>query len=207
MRDTLHVIVETYGVRELWDEIEPRLRSGEITIEEAMQKEFASVRATADEVRQLVLRAAPIRPGFAEFIRWIEEREHEVLVISAGFRSVVEAMLADAGLAHLPVRANEANFTPEGSTIEWSERGELCLLCNRRCKRHDLRTRMPEGAPLVYVGDGISDRCAALMADRVYARDGLAEYLSELGAPYVPFDDFAEILADLRTAEKELSDG
>ena len=37
------------------------------------------------------------------------------------------------------------------------------------------------GEPLVFVGDGYSDRCAALAADRVFARDGLAVYLDEQG--------------------------
>lgn len=206
-RDTLHVIVETYGERRLWDDIEPRLRRGEITIEEAMQTEFASVRATADEVRQLVLREAPIRPGFAEFVRWAEERGHEVLVISSGFRSVIDDVLGESDLGHLDVRANEAAFTPTGTTILWSERGEICPTCDRRCKRHDLRRRMRPDDMLVYVGDGISDRCASLMADRVYARAGLAEYLDEQGAPHVVFQDFGDVLADLRARVGEVSGG
>ena len=49
-RDTLHLIVEEFGTRGLWDTIEPRLRSGEVTLEEAMQEEFATVRATPEQV-------------------------------------------------------------------------------------------------------------------------------------------------------------
>ncbi len=201
------MIVETYGERRLWDEIEPRLRRGEITIEEAMQTEFASVRATADEVRQLVLRDAPVRPGFAEFVRWAEDSGHEVLVISSGFRSVIDAVLRESGLGHLDVRANDAAFTPTGATIVWSERGEVCLTCDRRCKRHDLRTRMHHDDTLVYVGDGISDRCASLMADRVYARAGLADYLDEQGAPHVVFGDFGDVLTDLRATVGQVDGG
>jgi 2-hydroxy-3-keto-5-methylthiopentenyl-1-phosphate phosphatase len=36
-RDTLHVIVEEFGTRGLWGAIEPRLRAGEVTLEQAMQ--------------------------------------------------------------------------------------------------------------------------------------------------------------------------
>jgi 2,3-diketo-5-methylthio-1-phosphopentane phosphatase len=206
-RDTLHVIVETYGERRLWDDIEPRLRRGEITIEEAMQEEFASVRATADEVRQLVLRDAPIRPGFAELVRWAEQDGHPVLVISSGFRSVIDAVLADANLDHLEVRGNEAIFSPAGTRIDWSERGEVCAVCDRRCKRHDLRERMRPEDALIYVGDGISDRCVSLIADRVYARAGLAEYLREENVPHTVFDDFHQILADLRANGVEVRNG
>jgi 2-hydroxy-3-keto-5-methylthiopentenyl-1-phosphate phosphatase len=50
---------------------------------------------------------------------------------------------------------------------------------------------------LVYLGDGISDRCAAQMADLVFARDGLAEYLLERRVPFVPFADFVGVRREL----------
>ena len=45
----------------------------------------------------------------------------------------------------------------------------------------------------MYVGDGYSDRCAALVADRVFATGGLARYLEALGIAYHPFTDFFDI--------------
>ena len=200
-RDTLHVIVEAYGEPLLWEEIEPRLRRGEITIEDAMEQEFASVRATPGEVRELVMREVSIREGFADLVGWARERGHALLVISSGFRSVIDAILGDAGLGHLEVRANDAAFSPAGTRIAWSERGEPCQVCHRRCKRHDLIARMAPDDALVYIGDGVSDRCASLMADRVFARAGLAEYLRDEGVPHVVFDDFTDVLADLATRE------
>jgi len=43
------------------------------------------------------------------------------------------------------------------------------------------------------VGDGYSDRCAALAADRVFATAGLARYLAERGIPFEPFSDFNDL--------------
>ena len=56
---------------------------------------------------------------------------------------------------------------------------------------------MLTGRPYVYVGDGYSDRCAALAAERVFARDGLARWLGERAVAYTPFDDFRDVLAEL----------
>ena len=67
-RDTLHVIVEEFGTRGLWGAIEPRLRAGEVTLEQAMQEEFASVRATPEQVREVVLAGAGLRPGFTRLV-------------------------------------------------------------------------------------------------------------------------------------------
>jgi 2-hydroxy-3-keto-5-methylthiopentenyl-1-phosphate phosphatase len=52
---------------------------------------------------------------------------------------------------------------------------------------------LPRDREIVFVGDGYSDRCAALAADRVFARDGLAEYLRERGVVHEPFTDFVAL--------------
>jgi 2-hydroxy-3-keto-5-methylthiopentenyl-1-phosphate phosphatase len=56
---------------------------------------------------------------------------------------------------------------------------------------------MPSGDPVVYIGDGYSDRCAVELADRVFARDSLAEYLDSLGRPYEPFETLSDVVAAL----------
>jgi 2-hydroxy-3-keto-5-methylthiopentenyl-1-phosphate phosphatase len=58
-------------------------------------------------------------------------------------------------------------------------------VCGQSCKR----SLLPPGQ-VVYVGDGYSDRCAALAADRVFATSGLARYLSEHEKGFEPFSDF-----------------
>ena len=56
------------------------------------------------------------------------------------------------------------------------------------------------GEPFVYVGDGYSDRCAALAAERIFARDGLARHLDAQGVAYEPFDDLHDVAAALATS-------
>lgn len=188
-RDTLHLIVAAYGSSDLWNRIEPRVVSGEVSIEQAMQEEFASVRATPEQVRDLVLREAGLRRGFREFVSWATERDHRLIVFSSGFRSVIDDILAHWGIEGLEVVSHEALFSAEGCRLVWSDRGELCVECGRHCKRHDLRGRS-RGERLVYIGDGISDRCGARMADVVFARAQLAEDLAADGVPFTRFEDF-----------------
>jgi 2-hydroxy-3-keto-5-methylthiopentenyl-1-phosphate phosphatase len=56
---------------------------------------------------------------------------------------------------------------------------------------------LPPTRPLVYVGDGYSDRCAALAADRVFATRALADYLDEAGVAYERFESFDDVAAAL----------
>ncbi len=201
-RDTLHLIVDTFGDRAVWDENEPALRRGEISIEQAMAAEFATVRATPEQVRELVLADAGLREGFVEFVAWARGNGHRVVILSSGFRSVIDTVLESLGVADLEVHSHEAHFSPEGTRLEWTARGERCGLCDRNCKRHDLARLQRPDESVVYLGDGISDRCVSGAADLVFARDGLAEYLTEIGTPFVPFDDFTGARAHL-TAESK----
>lgn len=193
-RDTLHVIVEAFGVVGMWAELEPRLRRGEITVEQAMQDEFAAVRATPAQVRDVVRERAPVRAGFVEFARWCDDVGHRLIVFSNGFRSVIEPVLDDVGLANLEVVSHDALFSAEGCRLVWSARGSRCELCGRPCKRQPLRERWG-GEELVYLGDGISDRCVSLLADVIFARDGLAAHLAGEGLAFEPFEDFHEVRA------------
>ena len=199
LRDTLHVIVDAHGRPGLWDQIEPALRSGEMTVEEAMQTQFATVTAAHDDVVALVRDQAGTRPGFADLVAFAEAGGHRLVVMSAGFRCVIDEVLGDLGLRHLEVVANDAIFTTGGCTLVWGDhRGETCEICGRRCKRHAIRERHGDER-LIYVGDGISDRCASLLADQVFARDGLAEWLVQEGVPFVPYEDFHDVIRVLRT--------
>jgi 2-hydroxy-3-keto-5-methylthiopentenyl-1-phosphate phosphatase len=188
-RDTLHLIVGAYGARDLWESIQPRLNAGEVSLEQAMQEEFATVRATPEDVRELVLREAGLRRGFREFVHWARERDHRLIVFSSGFRSVIEAALAHWEIEGLEVVSHEARFSLDGCRLVWSDRGEVCEECGRRCKRHDLRRRS-RGERMVYIGDGISDRCGARMADVIFARAMLADDLGREGIPFIGFEDF-----------------
>jgi len=201
LRDTLHVIVDEHGRRGVWDELEPDLRAGRITIEQAMAEQFRTVHATPGEIAELVRARAGVRPGFADLVAYAERAGHRLVVMSAGFRSVIDLVLGDMGLGHLEVVSNEALFSSDGCTLVFSdERGEVCGLCDRRCKRHAVRMRH-DGEPVIYVGDGISDRCVSGIADLVFARAGLAEWLDEQGREYIPFDDFHEVVSGVRAFE------
>ena len=203
-RDTLHVIVEAFGTEGVWEALEPRLRAGEITVEQAMQEQFAAVRATPEQVRDLVLAEAGIREGFAEFAAWARAEGHRLIVFSSGFRTVIDLMLGQAGVEGLEVLSHEAEFSADGCRLVWSDRGERCERCDRHCKRHDLVPRR-RGEPLVYLGDGISDRCPALLADLLFARDGLARWLDDEGVPYVGFEDFHTVRREIERRAPRLA--
>jgi 2-hydroxy-3-keto-5-methylthiopentenyl-1-phosphate phosphatase len=90
------------------------------------------------------------------------------------------------------VLANRVDPRPDGWVVRFRDEA-VCATCGEPCKRGAVA-----GAPYVYVGDGYSDRCAALAAERVFARDSLASYLEQKGVEHERFaalDDVAAALA------------
>jgi 2-hydroxy-3-keto-5-methylthiopentenyl-1-phosphate phosphatase len=191
-RDTLHLIVEEFGIPGVWSAIEPRLHSGEISLEQAIQEQFAAVRATPEQVSALVLEHAGLRAGFREFAAWAAGNGHRLVVLSSGFRTVITRLVAEWGFSDLELTSHEALFSPEGARLIWSDRGDPCDACGRPCKRFEIR-RLELGRPLVYIGDGVSDRCASRMADLVFARADLARHLEQERVTFLSFDDFDQV--------------
>jgi 2-hydroxy-3-keto-5-methylthiopentenyl-1-phosphate phosphatase len=186
-RDTLDDVLEQYAP-EAYEEAERGLSEGRLTLRECMAMEFAPVRGDHDSIVADAVRAAVVRPGFGEFVRAAEAAGHRIVVVSGGFESIIRPVLDREGAGHLPVFAHEARITADGTTVEFRHWDD-CDVCGEECKR-SIVAGLRDGCRVVYVGDGYSDRCAAIAADRRFARRHLAQDLDDMGLDYTPFDDF-----------------
>ncbi len=202
MNDTLGLVVLHYAPQ-IWDSMEEKLQSGEMSLMEVMYEEFRHIRATEEEVVELVLAEAGLRPGFSEFVDWVEEQGHELIVVSAGFRVLIDPVLAKAGLHRLHVHAGDALFSPQGTALSFPPSSADCIDSCGHCKTETIEAHAPFAGPLVYIGDGYSDRCAAEEADVIFARDDLAVYLRSRKVPFHPFEDFFEVRAVLADRQAE----
>ena len=155
---------------------------------EALVHEVGSLRASADEVSAWAVENVELRPGFHE----LAERFKPVIV-SSGLPQLILPVLEREGV-HLEVRSNTADPRLDGWALSFYDE-RPCPACGEKCKR----AALPEGRPLVFVGDGYSDRCASLAADRIFARDFLARHLTEQGVAYEPFDTLHDVVAALET--------
>jgi 2-hydroxy-3-keto-5-methylthiopentenyl-1-phosphate phosphatase len=184
VRDSLVQVIHEFGDAGLLAELEPRV-GVDLTLHEEIAAEFAAITAPLDEVVEWVLEHVEVRPGLHELA------ELSPTIVSAGFHQLIAPVLEREGV-ELPVLANEVEARPDGWVVRWRDEA-VCTTCGEPCKRGGVA-----GAAYVFVGDGYSDRCAALAADRVLARDSLASYLERARVPYEPFGDLAEVAALLR---------
>jgi 2-hydroxy-3-keto-5-methylthiopentenyl-1-phosphate phosphatase len=179
VRDSLVAVIHEFGDPAILAELEPRV-GVDLTLHEEIAAEFAAITAPLEEVVAWVVENVDVRPGLAEVAAL------DPLVISAGFHELIEPVLEREGV-RTAVLANRVDPRPEGWIVRFRDE-TVCVTCGEPCKRAGLA-----GEPYVYVGDGYSDRCAALQAERIFARDSLASYLAARGVEYEPFEDLRDV--------------
>ena len=182
--DSLHMVLEEFGDVSLYERAERRL-GRELTLHEVIALEFSSVRAPLEAVAAWVRDRVRVRAGFRELVE-----RHDPIILSSGFTELIEPVLDREGVSPRLI-ANSLDPSSDGWRVRFRD-DRPCAVCGEACKRGSL----PPGE-IVYVGDGFSDRCAALASSRVFARDGLARWLDTQGASYEPWADFCELLERL----------
>jgi 2-hydroxy-3-keto-5-methylthiopentenyl-1-phosphate phosphatase len=190
--DLLDRIAREFGDPAVYQQVEEGLHAGTVTLQECITREYEPVTLPLDEAVAWVLKQVRIRPGLPELVAFARDRGWDVSVLSSGFEEMIRPVLAAAGVDGVDVFANSIDARPDGWRVQWRDE-TVCAECNEACKRAGL----PARGEVVYIGDGISDRCAARAADRVFATRGLARYFDAQGLPYEPFDDFHDVVRAL----------
>jgi 2,3-diketo-5-methylthio-1-phosphopentane phosphatase len=190
--DLLDRMARQFGDPAVYREVEDGIHAGTITLQECITREFEPVTARIEDVMAWVSENVRIRAGLHELAALADDRGWDIRVLSSGFAELIEPVLAHAGLHGVEILANRVDPLPAGWRVHWRDEA-TCAVCGEACKRSGL----PADGDVVYVGDGISDRCAAQASSRIFATRGLARYLDAEGVAYQPFDDFHDIVRAL----------
>jgi HAD superfamily phosphoserine phosphatase-like hydrolase len=166
-----------------------RWRAGEIGSRELTAFECAALTVDAAEALGFA-RQFQLDPEFAPFVREARARGERVFVVSDGLDFYVRDQLDRVGL-DVPWTANRSRF--EGGRV-WVDFDSPagCGRCGN-CKAAHVERHRALGYEVVMVGDGLSDRCGARVADRVVARGELGQWCDREGIPAIPFRGFADV--------------
>ena len=192
--NTVNYLLEHFAAPE-WREITQRWARGEISQEDEYRLSFASVRASAGEMEE-ILASVPLDPAFPNFIDLCRRREVPFAIVSDGLRWYIEYIFSRHGLRDIPIYACEIRFQNPGYSFEFPYFHASTPL-NGASKRFLVQTYSRNYKPVIFIGDGHNDIKAAEVAGRVYARDRLLESSRQRNLPAVEFASFADIAADL----------
>ncbi|MBC8278363.1 MAG: MtnX-like HAD-IB family phosphatase [FCB group bacterium] len=190
--DTLVYLLDKYGTPDWWD-IENRLLQGTIDEKQALPAEIDTLNVPWEEAINVLLEYIGIDPGFAEFLKWTENRKIPFTILSGGFKEIIGALLNHHFKNDFNILANSLEIDDCKWKVIPSELPKINDLCNN-CKSFPLLEMKKKGYQTVYIGDGSTDRCPSSNADLVFAKSDLADYCRENSIEYHPYSNFSDIL-------------
>lgn len=177
-----------------WVDFDDAFAAGLIGSRECMAEQWKCLRPgiTEAELRACAAEVA-IDPGLGPLVDRLRAAGSEITVVSDGYGFYVRDALERFGLR---VLTNAVDFATGTISHPYFDADCPCGLCGT-CKRAPIIEARTRGQSIVFVGDGVSDRRAAPLADRLYAKDRLAEWCDAEQLPYVAFTTLADVADDL----------
>lgn len=196
VEDITDTLLERFA-RPGWVDIEQAWKRGEIGSRECMERQVALLDASREEL-DAHLDGMRIDSAFPAFVAATRAAGVPLRVLSDGLDHSIRRILANHGLADLPIVANHLCATgPRSWRLEFPWRDAGCRSGN--CKCASAATLHGQRQRVLMIGDGASDFCVAGEADLVFAKHRLIEHCRAAAIPHVPITGFADALALLPT--------
>ena len=180
-----------------WREIEQEWMMGLIGSRECLERQIALVDAPVKELNT-VIDGIALDPDFKAFCKFARRQRLPLYILSDGFDYVIRRTLKRAGV--------ERNFR-NGSTLfasalrvegrrlvpSFPHPTEPCVHGCATCKAAVIRSQQEGRQPVIFVGDGMSDRFAVESADVVFAKRHLLAHCRENGIACHSFETFKDV--------------
>ena len=198
-QDTLVEILNRFG-SPAWTRVQEQVVAGELSIREGLQSEMGSVRATREELEQLLSTRIEVDPSFPGFLKSMRAQGIPVVLISGGFDLCMETVMVQAGLWPIPSLGNRLLQSNGSWRVDFPYTSSTCTSCGH-CKADPIRNWGHQGYTTVFVGNGVTDRCAAMAASLTFAKDELGQWCRREEIPAIPFQTFDDVQQELRKRE------
>jgi 2-hydroxy-3-keto-5-methylthiopentenyl-1-phosphate phosphatase len=186
-----------------WRELEAAWVQGMIGSRECLERQMALVRASSRQLNSLI-DAVAIDPGFASFYKFTEQAGISFCILSDGFDYVVRRVLRRVG-ADGELRNGKHLFTSSMEIednrlrVSFPHDARVCEHGCATCKAAIIRRIGRGHRPVVFIGDGLSDRFAVGESDLVFAKKQLLAHCRKNHIACMPFETFADVETTLET--------
>jgi 2,3-diketo-5-methylthio-1-phosphopentane phosphatase len=184
-----------------WREIEQEWMLGLIGSRECLERQIALVDAPMEEL-QAVIDSVTIDPEFKVFCKFARKKHLPLYILSDGFDYVIRRVLKSARVdRHFRTGANlfASALRVEGRRLvpSFPYPPEPCEHGCATCKAALIQSLRNGRQPVIFVGDGLSDRLVVQFADVVFAKRHLLSHCRESGIACYPFETFKDVQTTL----------
>lgn len=199
-QDAVDAILEAYADPK-WLEFERKWLDGRIGSRDCLKAQMALVRATRTQVNS-VLDEIGLDDGLVPLLEISAAHGIPVHVVSDGFDYCIKRILnQDKRISQMLGTGRICAAHLESRGTHWRTDfpffHQTCAHGCATCKPAVMRLLNKANAPVIFVGDGLSDRYAVESADLVFAKHSLAAYCTEQSIEHVPYEELKHVTAYL----------
>jgi 2-hydroxy-3-keto-5-methylthiopentenyl-1-phosphate phosphatase len=175
-----------------WEQIDAEYDAGEIGSRVCLLEEWDLLPKDAGLLRR-VAAEIPLDPDLDPLVAGLRDAGAEVTVVSDGFGFYAAE---ECGHLGIPILTNTVDWATGRLEFPNADRCCACSSCGT-CKQAPIKDARHRGRTTVMVGDGTSDRKAALVADVIFAKGPLARWCAGNRVSFIPFETLGEVRATL----------
>ncbi len=192
-RDTSILLLEKFAPGR-YEHLEELYHKGEWSLKQTSLEEFRLLRQPRAVLEAYVRENTEFDPDFPRFVALCREKGVGIAVASEGLDFYIETILGMMGLADLEYFGDLSAF---GEVLledvffpHWNPD---CGKCGT-CKVKIIQDYQELGHRVTFIGEGRTDRHAAQVADRVFAKGLLRDYCTENGIECETYEGFRDII-------------
>ncbi|MBI3602553.1 MAG: MtnX-like HAD-IB family phosphatase [Candidatus Omnitrophica bacterium] len=197
--DVLDEIIQRFSINGNWLRYENLWREEKIGSKDCMEAQLKGIRVQK-EILNRYLQSVKLDSSFPNLLALLRRYNVHPAILSDSFSYFIHTILKHHNIKNIPVYANTVRFEGNRLIPSFPYRSAQCKRC-AHCKRAHLVKPSMSHKTTIYVGDGLSDVCAALEADIVFAKGRLIEYLKEVKKACLEFNNLKDVFDLLKKAQ------
>lgn len=199
IQDSNDLLFKNLGNKEN-EYIEKLYIDGKIGTKEGMIKHFETMKLSEEDYTRFIDREIHIDKAFKDFCIKAEKKNILIVIVSGGFWNAIEMILRKEDIKVNEIYANRLIFNGNKAEPNFLHEIESCngnfKTCGN-CKLFYLDKYKTLGKKVIFIGDGLTDRCIAKGADIVFAKGSLENYCRENNIEYIKYNNFKDVINSL----------
>ncbi len=190
-RDVIDDIVDKFSKDKRWEELEDQWKKGRIGSRICLQGQIKGVRIIKEALDKY-LTSIKLDSYFKKLFCLLGRHKIKTLVLSDNFEYILGRILKYHKICGLKVYANRIKFAEDRLFPYFPFGDKSCAICGH-CKKKNFLENIQKKSFSVYIGDGLSDVCAAKYANFVFAKGTLLRYFRKHGLACIPYKDLGDV--------------
>lgn len=158
---------------------------------------FGNIKRTEKEIYEDI-KNIKLDPFAAEFIKIIKKTGGEFIIVSAGTGYYIDKVLKNNDIDDIQVYTNKGIFKDNGIHFQLDEKSEYYSEIYGIDKMKVVKKLKGKYEKIFYAGDSEPDLKASMIADVVFAKGELKDFLKKEHKEFIEFNDFTDIWKKLK---------